>query len=291
MSSVTCMSPSSPSSVLRIHPNGFTSTTVPVTTSPGSSTRFSRSTRSRAASIAALFGPKTPTTACAPPGGGCVMLTFAPVVSSMSRMFLPCGPMSFPSKPTSIVVFANLGAVTGSSCSRFGAAIAVVMRRMISARATRDVSSASMSTSKGIPSGLQSSWIPVTPESVPAILKSMSPSTSSRPIRSAMIAWRVTSPVASSSSMTSPTETAPTCSARGTPASISAIDPAHTAAIDELPFDSSVSAFTRATNGHASALGSIAANDFSARAPWPISRRLSAGPRRGVSSMENEGNA
>ena len=68
------------------------------------------------------------------------------------------------------------------------------------------------------------------------------------------------------------------------------MDPAHTAAIELEPLLSVVSALRRTANGHASALGSAAASDFSASAPCPISRRLSP-PRLGVSSMEKDGNA
>lgn len=65
-------------------------------------------------------------------------------------------------------------------------------------------------------------------------------------------------------------------SASGTPAVRSATDPAHTAAMLLLPLLPSVSAETRAQKGKASGGGISGASAFSARAPWPTSRRPGA---------------
>ena len=75
----------------------------------------------------------------------------------------------------------------------------------------------------------------------------------------------------------------------GTPASISESEPPQTAAIDDEPFDSSVS---RDDADRVRELllrpGSCATSARSASAPWPISRR--PGPRSGlVSPVENGG--
>src|ERR1700748_3352525 len=74
----------------------------------------------------------------------------------------------------------------------------------------------------------------------------------------------------------------------GTPASISDKQPPHTAAIDDEPFDSSVSDTTRMVYGNLSFSGMSRRSARSARAPWPISRR--PGPRMGlVSPVEKLG--
>ncbi|KRX82401.1 hypothetical protein T06_2214 [Trichinella sp. T6] len=57
----------------------------------------------------------------------------------------------------------------------------------------------------------------------------------------------------------------------GTPASISAKEPAQTDAIDELPLLSSTSAARRMVNGKSD--GTTGRKAFSANAPWPNSRR------------------
>src|SRR6267378_5956214 len=59
----------------------------------------------------------------------------------------------------------------------------------------------------------------------------------------------------------------------GTPASMSeSVDP-QVEAIDDEPFDSSVSLTTRIVYGNSSFVGSTGSRARSARAPWPISRR------------------
>ncbi len=74
----------------------------------------------------------------------------------------------------------------------------------------------------------------------------------------------------------------------GTPASMSESEPPHTAAIDDEPFDSSVSETTRIVYGNFSCSGIMRRSARSASAPWPISRR--PGPRIGlVSPVENGG--
>mmetsp|Transcript_11892 Transcript_11892/g.44248 ORF Transcript_11892/g.44248 Transcript_11892/m.44248 type:complete len:200 (+) Transcript_11892:705-1304(+) len=199
--------------------------------------------------------------------------------------------MSLPIKLTSIAIDVNRGedSETSPRSARRARGIAAHMLSMTNPRAVDATKRASTKISIGIPAGLQSSCMAVTPVRVPAILKSISPSTSSRPMMSARILCRVTLPN-SSSSITSPTEIAPTWSSIGTPAAISAMEPAHTAAMDDEPLLSMVSALRRTANGHASDDGNAAARAFSASAPCPISRRDNP-PRLGVSSMENEGNA
>ena len=85
------------------------------------------------------------------------------------------------------------------------------------------------------------------------------------------------------SSMTRPTESAPTCSFRGTPASNKAKLPLQTAAIDEEPLLSKVSAFIRTAKGNVDGSGRAAASAFSANAPCPTS--LLETPRGGPDSF------
>src|SRR5258706_16210349 len=74
----------------------------------------------------------------------------------------------------------------------------------------------------------------------------------------------------------------------GTPAPIRDRHPPHTAAIDDDPFDSSVSLTMRIVYGNWSGAGIIRESARSASAPCPISRR--PGPRSGfVSPVENGG--
>mmetsp|Transcript_3110 Transcript_3110/g.12452 ORF Transcript_3110/g.12452 Transcript_3110/m.12452 type:complete len:316 (-) Transcript_3110:1547-2494(-) len=307
--SVTCSMPSSKPGVLKIQPNGFTSITVASTTAPIASGVAIAPTRSTARSSAFLFGAKmptlplgatkeatkeTPATTFSGTEGteGWSTLMVAPVDVWISLMVLPPVPINLPINDASMSIAANRGAFSGISprSSLRARGIAASIASITFPRARFATPRASFKISSGIPAGLQSSWIPVTPPRVPAILKSMSPSTSSRPMMSASSACFVTLPVASSVSVTSPTEMAPTCSPMGTPASMSAMDPAHTAAIELEPLLSMVSALSRTANGHASEPGNAAASAFSAKAPCPISRRLSP-PLLGVSSMEKDGNA
>ena len=73
--------------------------------------------------------------------------------------------------------------------------------------------------------------------------------------------------------VTSPIAMPPIISLIGTPASMSArVDP-QVEAIDDEPFDSSVSLTTRMVYGNCSFVGSTGRSARSASAPWPISRR------------------
>src|SRR5262245_13793331 len=90
------------------------------------------------------------------------------------------------------------------------------------------------------------------------------------------------------SSYTSPMAIPATGALTGTPASMSDnVDP-QTDAIDVDPFDASTSETTRIVYGHSSALGSTGTSARSARAPWPISRRLGE-PTRPTSPVEKGG--
>ena len=82
--------------------------------------------------------------------------------------------------------------------------------------------------------------------------------------------------------MTSPIAMPATGLRSGTPASISASEPAHTVAIDDEPFDSSVSPTTRITYGKVSLVGTWRTSARLARLPWPSSRRPT--PRRRFAS-------
>ena len=74
----------------------------------------------------------------------------------------------------------------------------------------------------------------------------------------------------------------------GTPASISESVPPQIVAIEDEPFDSSVSDTTRIVYGKPSRSGSTCASARSARLPWPTSRR--PGPRcMRASPTENGG--
>ena len=74
----------------------------------------------------------------------------------------------------------------------------------------------------------------------------------------------------------------------GTPASISDSEEPQTEAIEEEPLDSRMSDTTRIVYGKSSIDGIIGTSARSARAPWPMSRRL--GPRmKPASPTENGG--
>src|ERR671934_565945 len=75
----------------------------------------------------------------------------------------------------------------------------------------------------------------------------------------------------------------------GTPASISDSDEPETEAIDDEPLDSRMSDTTRIVYGKSSVLGTIGTSARSARAPWPMSRRL--GPRMKPASPTENGGA
>src|SRR6266853_1533839 len=73
----------------------------------------------------------------------------------------------------------------------------------------------------------------------------------------------------------------------GTPASMSAsVDP-QVEAIDDEPFDSSVSLTTRIVYGNSSFVGSTGRSARSASAPWPISRLPAREYRRTVRARQD----
>src|SRR3989344_3263012 len=74
----------------------------------------------------------------------------------------------------------------------------------------------------------------------------------------------------------------------GTPASIRAIVPAQTVAIEVEPLDARHSETMRIVYGKISFVGKTARSDFSARAPCPVIRRLNP-PTRPVSPTLNGG--
>ena len=110
-----------------------------------------------------------------------------------------------------------------------------------------------------------SSCIAVIPFEVPATLKSISPTWSSRPCMSVKVTYSLLSPVIN------PTEIPATGEEIGTPASIKDSVPAQTLPIDVLPFELRASQTIRIVYGKSSALGRTALNALSARAPWPTS--------------------
>src|SRR5688572_32051974 len=79
-----------------------------------------------------------------------------------------------------------------------------------------------------------------------------------------------------------PIATPPTCLGKGTPASISASEPAQTVAIDDDPFDSRISDTMRIVYGLSVSAGIVCLSARNARLPCPTSRR--PGPRLGFTS-------
>ena len=90
-----------------------------------------------------------------------------------------------------------------------------------------------------------------------------------------------------SPSLMSPMAIPATAALIGTPASIRAIEPAHTVAIEEEPFDSRMSLTMRIVYGKLVSAGITGSIERSASAPWPISRR--PGPRIGRTSPTLKG--
>ena len=121
----------------------------------------------------------------------------------------------------------------------------------------------------------------VTPASVPATLKSMSPRWSSSPRMS-------DSTAKPRSSLISPMAMPATGRFSGTPASISASDVPQTVAMEEEPFDSVISDTTRIVYGNFSFDGSSGWTARHASLPWPISRRP-GDPMRPASPTEYGG--
>ncbi len=156
-----------------------------------------------------------------------------------------------------------------SDSSARGSVIVSLSLSMMNRRDFFASTSASRMISIVIPATLMSIWIAVIPSTVPATLKSISPSASSRPWMSVRIAYL------------SPLRIEPHRDARdvpliGTPASSSASVEPQTDAIDDDPFDSSTSLITRSVYGNSSSAGSTGTSARSASCPWPISRRPGA---------------
>ena len=148
-------------------------------------------------------------------------------------------------------------------------------------RASRDCSNVARMISWLMPSIFRSSWMPVMPFCVPAILKSMSPKWSSSPMMSVSRTHCV------SDSFTRPIEMPATGLLIGTPASIRPSVAPQTLAMLELPLR------FEDVGDHADRVGELlggragpASTLRSASAPWPISRR--PGPRIGPHFADGE---
>ena len=129
---------------------------------------------------------------------------------------------------------------------------------------------------------LMSIWSAVTPSSVPATLKSISPRWSSSPRMS-------DSTAKPRSSLISPMAIPATGRFSGTPASISASEPPHTVAIDEdCRCYSVISDTMRNVYGNLSFAGSSGWIARHASLPWPTSRRPGE-PMRPASPTEYGG--
>ena len=120
------------------------------------------------------------------------------------------------------------------------------------------------------------------PRSVPATLKSMSPSASCIPGMSLRMAAR-----SLPSSLIRPMGMPATGALRGTPASSSAMVEPHTLAIEVEPLLLRISVTMRVTYGHSSSSGMTLCTARSTSAPWPISRR--PGERSGRASPTENG--
>ena len=156
----------------------------------------------------------------------------APDSSWMARIVFPFGPMTSPIFDGLICIVMMRGAHSEMSSRCFGSASS--MRSRMCMRPLWARSSASFMIWIVRPLILMSIWMDVTPSRVPATLKSMSPSASSRPRMSVRTATR-------SPSLMSPIATPAQAALIGTPASMSASDVPHTVAIDDEPFDSRMS--------------------------------------------------
>ena len=99
-------------------------------------------------------------------------------------MFLPPGPMRAPIFSGLIFTCTMRGAYLLSSLR--GAAMVFAMSARIDRRATRAFSTVWAMSSCEMPRSFKSSWKPVMPFSVPAILQSMSQNASSQPMMSVM---------------------------------------------------------------------------------------------------------
>ena len=97
----------------------------------------------------------------------------APVASWIERIILPPGPISRPIFSGSMCVRSSRGAQ--AEISGRGREMVVSIFRRISIRASRAWASVAAMISSLMPLIFRSSWMPVMPFCVPAILKSMSP--------------------------------------------------------------------------------------------------------------------
>ena len=192
------------------------------------------------------------------------MSILAPVVSVISRMTLPPEPIT-----SRIFSFGMLNVVIRGAFS-LTSSRAPVSALAISPRICRRPSRAWLSAMRMISSVIEvilmSICNAVTPRSVPATLKSISPRWSSSPRMSDNTAKP-------SGSLMSPIALPATGRGNGTPASIRASEALQTEAIEEEPFDSVTSETTRIVYGKLSLLGSSGWIARQASLPCPISRR------------------
>ena len=155
------------------------------------------------------------------------------VSSIMERTTRPPGPMTVPIFSTGICTRYILGAYLESS-ARGSGMVSSIFSRMVR-RASFAWWSAFSITSTVIPFTLMSIWRAVIPSSVPATLKSMSPSESSRPAMSVKTAYLP------SSASIKPMAIPATGAVSGTPASISESVLPQTLAMEVLPLLDSTS--------------------------------------------------
>ncbi len=154
----------------------------------------------------------------------------------MPRITTPPLPMTSRILSGLIFILMMRGAKLDSSVREPSMACFMICR--IPKRASRAWSSAIFMMPLPIDSIFKSICSAVTPVSVPATLKSMSPRWSSSPRMSESTAKRLPS-------LIRPMAMPATCAFTGTPASISARLPPQTEAIDDEPFDSVISETTR----------------------------------------------
>ena len=156
------------------------------------------------------------------------MLMSAPVIAMISLIFLPLGPITSPILSTGIWIVMIRGAKELTSPRGSGIVASITSRICI--RASLACCSALASTSAGMPCTFMSSWIAVTNSSVPATLKSMSPSASSAPRMSVRVTYFPSSAIM-------PIAMPATGALSGTPASIiDRVEP-QTLAIDVEPLE------------------------------------------------------
>ncbi len=176
----------------------------------------------------------------------------------------------------SIVIVVMRGAYFDSSGR--GALSALFITSRIFRRATLACAKVCFIIAVSRPIVFVSSWIAVIPSEVPVILKSIPPSPSSKSCKSVNTSQRLMSGIEAS-----PIAIPATAFFNGTPASNKASDAAQVEAIEDEPFEDIVSDTTRIVYGNSSLLvGTTGSKAFSAKAPWPISRR--PGPRLGFAS-------